>query len=465
MVDRTVRDERMLSRAKKILIAFSAGPDSVCLLDALHRLYGHKVAMSLVYLDHGLRSERAISREKKLARHYAHIYGIPGKVIRIKVDAGKGRLGIEGEARESRYQALIRRARAVKADRIALGHNLDDVVETFFLNILRGSGATGLMAIPAVRLPFIRPLIAVRKRDIIVYLRQNKLRSATDRSNRRLSFRRNFLRHKVIPLLETINPRLHEHIRNQIELLRRDEAYFQQKAESALKRVVTQHQSGAALDTSRLMRYTMPVRSRALRLVIKSLCGDLAGYESKHIDAIAGLIAKESGKKIILPKGMYAQRDHGLIVIGRAGQNRAFERTLGLRGKILLPGGCRIKSRTVRHYDLSKRIAGNEVFDLDKLALPMVVRSRRPGDVLEGARGRIALKKILSAARVPQDRRPGIIVLADQKGILWIPGVKRAVRAYIGRTTKRFLLVTCECLDQRGRCNKKSQGYRSADQQ
>lgn len=317
-VDQSIRNERMLSGTRKLLIAFSAGPDSVCLLDALHRLYGRRVAMSLVYLDHGLRPAKAVSREKQLTRYYAGFYGLPFKIARIKVDAGGGKLGIEGEAREARYLALVRRARVVKADRIALGHNLDDVVETFFLNILRGSGATGMMAIPPVRLPFIRPLINTRKSDIIAYLRKNNLRFCRDRSNRRLSIRRNFLRHKVIPLLEAVNPRLHEHIRHQIELLRRDESYFQQKALAAYKRVVVKRKNGAALDINRLIRYTMPVRSRVIRLVIKSLCGDLAGYGSKHIYAILGLIDKETGKRIMLPKGIFALKGRDKIKIGRA---------------------------------------------------------------------------------------------------------------------------------------------------
>jgi tRNA(Ile)-lysidine synthase len=348
----------MLSGAKKILIAFSAGPDSVCLLDALHRLYGHKIAMSLVYLDHGLRSARTIGREKRLARHYAHVHGIPGRIIRIKVDAGSGRLGIEGEARKARYQALIRRARAVKADRIALGHNLDDVVETFFLNILRGSGAAGLMAIPAVRLPYIRPLIAARKRDIMAYLRQNKLRFCRDASNRRLSYRRNFLRHRVIPLLETINPRLHEHIRRQIVLLRLDEAYFQRKANSALKRIAAKHRGGAALDISGLMRYTMPVRSRVLRLVIKSLCGDLAGFESKHIYAILGLISKEKGKRIMLPKGLYALRGRDRITIGRVKGGAVTKRISAVkRERIDKRGRCNKKGQRHRNAD-KQRLPG-----------------------------------------------------------------------------------------------------------
>ena len=209
----TVEQYRMFDKVSKAIVAFSAGPDSVCLLDMLHELLGGAVEFELVYVNHGLRSKKVLRREEKLTEVYATRYKIKHKILNIKVR--KQKEGIEAAARTARYRALSRYQRKTGADRIVLGHNLDDFVETFVLNIVRGSGMRGFRSIPAVRLPFVRPLINIRKADVLHHVRKKRLSYAVDETNLSPDYRRNLLRLKVLPILLKINPELRETIRRE----------------------------------------------------------------------------------------------------------------------------------------------------------------------------------------------------------------------------------------------------------
>ena len=163
----------MFKSVKRVVIAFSSGPDSVCLLDTLFNFYHDKIDFHLVYLNHGLRPQEYLSKEEALTKKYAMKYNIKYKIIPLKVS--RTNLGSEGTARQMRHKVLCKYLRRINGQVIALGHNLDDVVETFFMNLIRGSGARGLRSIPAKRQPFVRPLIDLKKIEIIKYLRNKRL--------------------------------------------------------------------------------------------------------------------------------------------------------------------------------------------------------------------------------------------------------------------------------------------------
>jgi len=202
--------------------------------------------------------------EEDLTRKYALKYNIKHRIINIKVK--KKKIGLEAAARELRYSALLKYMNKVGAQRIALGHNLDDMLETFFMNLLRGSGARGLRSIPAVRLPYIRPLINIKKVEILRYLKAKKLSYSIDETNKVLGYRRNLLRHRIIPEFVKINPRIHETIKREIDLLKQDDEYFEKQAERVYKNVATRELNCISLDIKKILRYnTVIINKRIAR--------------------------------------------------------------------------------------------------------------------------------------------------------------------------------------------------------
>lgn len=438
-VRKTIEKYNMLKGVKKLVIAFSSGPDSVCLLDVLDELYGDKIALYLVYINHGLRPKKYLKIEENLTENYASKYNIKHKVINIKVK--KRKVGLEAAAREKRYNALLNYMNKINAQRIALGHNLDDVLETFFMNLLRGSGARGLRSIPAVRLPFVRPLMNLKKAEILKYLKTKRLRYSLDETNKMLSYRRNLLRHRIIPAFEKINPEIYETIKREIEILKQDDEYVEKQAEKFYKSVARRKLNHISLDIKKILHYNLAVINRAVMKVIKELRGNLDGFESKHFEAVIGLKDKESGKRVNLPKGIYAQREYTNIVVGIAKPVKRIETFVNPKKDLLISGNFFVKLRTVSKFNLKQRKHNCEVFDLDEIELPLLIRNKRKGDYIETKIGKKKIKKIYHEFRIPLHKRSELMMLCDQKGILWVCGIIRASRGFIRKKTKRILVV------------------------
>ena len=441
-VQNTIEEHNMLKQVKKLVIAFSSGPDSVCLLNVLHTLYGDKIDFHLAYINHGLRPHKYLKIEEDLARKYALKYNIKHRIINIKVK--KKKIGLEAAARKMRYSALLKYMNKVGAQGIALGHNLDDMLETFFMNLLRGSGARGLRSIPAVRLPYIRPLINIKKVEILRYLKAKKLSYSIDETNKVTGYRRNLLRYRIIPEFVKINPQIHETIKREIDLLKQDDEYFEKQAERVYKNVAARELNCISLDIKKILRYNIVIINRIVMKVIKELRGKLDGFESKHFEAIIGLKNKTSGKKIDLPKGLYAQREYDNITIGIAEPAKSMEIRIDSDAKLLISGDIRVRMQTVSKFDLKSRKSNCEIFDLDGIELPLLIRNKRKGDYIETKIGKKRIKNIYHEYRIPLHKRKGIMMLCDQKGILWIFGAVRAFRGFINKKTKKILVVKFE---------------------
>ncbi|MGQ9465669.1 MAG: tRNA lysidine(34) synthetase TilS [bacterium] len=445
-VKKTIEAHNMLKSVKTAIIGFSTGPDSVCMLDTLKTLCGAKIKIYLVYVNHQLRQENILKKEEALTRFYARKYKCAYKIIKVKVlRTGKG---IEAEARKKRYDALTDFAKKVSAQRIFLGHNLDDLVETFFMNLIRGSGSLGLQAMPAVRLPFVRPLINIRKSEILDYLKKRGLKFSRDISNLNLNIRRNYIRKRVIPLLLNLNPQLYEVVKREIDILHNDAEFMDNFVEEAFRRTVKKSAHGFTIDLSRILYYNKAIINRVILKILKLLKGDLTGLSSKHIEEIISLKDKQSGRRIILPQNLYAQRIFGKIFISNKFEAEVPDFYMPLKiGEPVEVGNFRLKLGFIKRYDRCRRSANCEVFDYDRIVPPLFLRNRRPGDVIKIKNGRKKLKEILIEAKIPVNERNGVILLCDQHSILWAVGVRRADQAYVDEETKNILRVEFEYLN------------------
>ena len=439
-IKKTIQDYDMFKGVKRAVVAFSSGPDSVCLLDTLKKLYHNKVEFVLVYINHGLRRKENLKKEEFLTDKYALKYKTDHKIIRLKVP--KTRLGKEATARDMRYKALVKCLKQVNGQAIVLGHHLDDVVETFFMNLIRGSGGRGLRSIPAKRPPFIRPLIALKKDEIINYLKAKKLSFSKDETNRLLDFRRNMLRHKIVPQLLKVNPDLHNTIKRTVEILKKDDEYLESQADKVFQRLAMRKFKQVSLDIKKLLKYNPAVQSRVVMKAIKILLGSLDGFESKHIAQIIGLKNKESGKKISLPKKLYGQKEYGKVIIGIVKPAKRIKVLVNADQDFLVIGDNVIKFKTVAKFDLKARKKNCEVFDLNDLRPPLVIRSKKDGDFIETKIGRKKIKKIFQEHKLTMDRRKETMILCDQKGILWVIGLVRSSRAFITKSTKKIMVVS-----------------------
>ena len=207
---RTIREHDLLAAGDRVLVAVSGGPDSTALLHALARLsprLGVDVAVACV--DHGLRPESA--EEARAVSLRCQCLKISCEVIDVDVrQARRAHVSLQEAARNVRLAALEAAAARLGCMKIALGHTADDQAETVLFRIVRGTGIAGLAGIPYRRGPFIRPLLDVRRSELLGYLAKRKVEFFSDPSNANRRYARSRIRHDVLPLLEHENPRVVE---------------------------------------------------------------------------------------------------------------------------------------------------------------------------------------------------------------------------------------------------------------
>ena len=225
------KDNNFFKTKQTVLIALSGGADSVALLHfacALGKKKQFKVCAC--HVNHNLRP--TAKRDENLVIKLCKELGVPliVKKVAVKTLAKKEKLSLEHAARKLRYKALEEAAQKYKAKVIAFAHHADDNIETFFLNILRGTQLKGLGGIPVER-PFgdikiIRPFLCLSKQEILDYCAYHNLPFENDETNFDDIYTRNFIRLKLLPMLEEKQPQIRKHI---LEICKQVQNLFEEK--------------------------------------------------------------------------------------------------------------------------------------------------------------------------------------------------------------------------------------------
>ena len=210
---------RLIGRGDSVLVGLSGGADSVCLLHFLRYLAAEKhFSLAAAHVNHGLRG-KAAAADQRFCRDLCKELEVEFLTVKTnaKKTAEKFHLSPEHGARKARYEAYIKLARQWGANKVALGHQLDDQAETVLLNLLRGTKAKGLAGIPVRRplasgVEIVRPLLCITRAETEAYLKNNGLTHIIDQTNFDDAFTRNWVRGTLLPLLETKQPQIKQHL-------------------------------------------------------------------------------------------------------------------------------------------------------------------------------------------------------------------------------------------------------------
>ena len=199
--------KKLISEKDKILIAFSGGPDSVFLyhlLDLMKNMISLEI--SIAYINHNLRYD--VENDLKFINEFASKNNVNHYIesIDVKKYAAENKKSVELAARELRYETIENIRKKIGYNKIATGHNLDDNVETFIFRLLRGTSVTGLKGIPRVRENIVRPILDFEKNEILSFLRSKNYQYLVDYTNNGNDYTRNFIRNKIFPDFDKINP-------------------------------------------------------------------------------------------------------------------------------------------------------------------------------------------------------------------------------------------------------------------
>lgn len=409
-----------------MLCALSGGADSMYLLDRLEKA-GYDVRAA--HLNHGLRPTAL--RDENFVRDWCEGRRIPLTVERADVAgyAAEHRLTVEEAGRELRYAFLERTAQAEGCALIATAHHAGDNAETVLMNLIRGCGLRGLAGIPERRGNIVRPMLAVTRPEIEAYLEENRVPHMEDETNADLDRTRNIVRHRLLPLLEELNPRAIAHISAAADRLRADDAELSRQAA-----LLAEQAREGAIPASLLAGAPRPV---ALRAVSQLLTERNMGGGAVHLERVLDL-ARRGGPsaRADLPGGS-VRREYGLLVFGAVRETPPpSPMPLGLGDNRWGNWVVRCEKGTCP----AKAYAAPNEFYLRPGNY--LIRSRRAGDALTlGPRPRRTLKRLFIDRKVPAVRRDSVPVL-DGDGLAAAAGDLGPDRAFLAAPGGDALHIT-----------------------
>lgn len=302
-VKQTIQKFNLIENNEKIVIGVSGGPDSLALLHILYNL-GYDICVA--HINHGLRD--SADADEKFVKDFCAEREIPCFVKRIQLkeilkNDLKG-MSTEEAGREERYQFFKEVLVENHCHKIATAHNSNDNVETVLMNMMRGSGLSGLKGIEPQRENIIRPLIEISRKEIEEYCEKNKLQPRKDETNDETIYTRNKVRLELIPYLEkNINSNIMQNITRMSEIIREEEKFISNQVDEKYAKILKNEENGLIELSLKSFNNLDVVLKR--RIILKSIIkvnGNAKDIEKVHVDDIVKLCKNNIGGKYLTPK-------------------------------------------------------------------------------------------------------------------------------------------------------------------
>ena len=390
---RMIRQYDMMAPGDTVICAVSGGADSVALLFAMYLLRDKlDIRLEAAHFNHHLRGEES-DGDEAFVREFCGRYDIPLHVGSAEVRPGKK--GLEAAAREARYGFLRR-----LPGKIATAHTADDNAETVLMHLLRGTGLRGLGGIQPISGNVIRPMLSITRQEVEAFLEEYHLPHREDSSNASDAFLRNRIRHTVMPLLKSENPRLAENLSLMALRLREDE-----------DSLAAQSDFPTLPGVQTLKSMPKAQRSRCIERFLKD--SGVREPEDSHISAVEGLMFSDKpSARVNLPGGVTVSRRYDRL---EAQAHRPRPEPVALT----CPGEAVYGDYRVTCVPADKIVNAPDTFTVHPVGT-LTLRPRESGDTIRLSGGTKSLKKLFIDRKIPAAMRERIPVLCDERGVLGV---------------------------------------------
>lgn len=464
----------LLAPQDTIVVGLSGGPDSLCLLAILQQMAStYPLTLHVAHLNHHLRGQEA-DDDARFVIDLVERWNLPLTVQEENVAhfAEMQQLSIETAARKLRYRFLGKVAQAVGAHKIAVGHQADDQAETVLMHFLRGAGLKGLRGMQPrtaleheeTTLNLIRPLLEVSKTQIEAYCTAHKLMPRLDSSNQDLTFRRNRIRHELLPILESYNPNITQILCKMADLIQEDYLLLETEIQRAWHYVLV-NQGPYQVSFDRLAWLALPLATQRglLRQAVEQLCHTQADLTFDQVHQALDLIAmRHSGAQIHLPHHLTLTLEYQTIILATPdyqvpwpdGPYLVQDKPLPLNLNSITPlpqtnwviQTQLLTKESLPSEELTQSRPWSVYLDAEVVGDKPHLRPRQPGDKfyplgLNGRRQKV--KDTMINAKIPQAWRDHIpLLISEGEQICWLCGYRLDHRCRVTEKTQQVIAIT-----------------------
>lgn len=415
--------QHLFAQDEKVLAAVSGGADSSVLC---HLLHSAGYSFAIAHCNFNLRPGDC-DRDEQFVRQLAEHYGVECHVARFdtRTYAAANHLSVEEAARDLRYDYFKKQLAENGYAVVATAHHSDDSAETFFINLMRGTGIAGLHGILPKSGSVVRPMLCFSRADILAYAEQNGIDFVTDETNSSLDYRRNRVRHQLLPLIRDMAPGFDATLTRTIANLADTELVYREFIENMQNRII-QHSAEADILPIEELRTLNPRRTLMFELLKPY------GFNSATVAEIEATLDGQPGSVFRSPTHRLVRDRDALIVesLSVANPEPAFTATI--------VDASEITPEMLRNSHLTA------YFDADKVKMPLSLRPWRDGDRFTpfGMRGSRLVSDFLKDLKLSYFQKERVRLLCDSDGnILWVVGLRTANQPRITETTNRVLKI------------------------
>ena len=414
----------------KLIIAVSGGVDSIVLFHLCLKL---KLNFFVAHCNFKLR-EKESDLDEKFVRDLAIKHNIKfyTKSFNTKKLSSNYNKSIQMAARELRYSWFEELSKELNVKHILTAHHLDDSLETFLINLSRGSGIDGLLGIPRVNDTVYRPLLIFKKDEILSYAKENEISWREDSSNRKQDYLRNQIRIEVLPKLKEINPNLLDNFSKSIDRLQQSKSIIKDKIDDFIKNVSFTRDEKIYFEINKIKKVTN---------IDAYLYELLKRYNFTQWDDIRGLLDSQSGKQIISKTHkLLKDREHLILVKNSEVENKTA--LINKSSKEVAVSLGKIKLSIAKK--ISKEDSDVIYLDSAKLNFPLKVRNLLSGDYFYpfGMNGKKKVSKYLKDKKISVFDKDKVLILETSKNkIIWVVGMRLDDRFSVTDNTKEITKI------------------------
>jgi tRNA(Ile)-lysidine synthase len=420
----------------KFLAAVSGGGDSAVLCELCKQT---EIQFAIAHCNFQLRGEES-ERDEKFVRSLGEKYGVEIFVKKFDTEtyANEKKISIQEAARELRYDWFVQLRKESAFSFTLLAHHADDNIETLLMNFFRGTGLQGLTAMPEVNLDekfFLRPLLGVRRKEILEFAKQNNLDWVEDSSNLSSKYTRNFFRNELLPAIKKVYPQAEENLLDNIDRFKRINVLYESSVEGLKKKVCEQYASEIRIPILKLMKYR---HTSLIYEIIKDY-----GFGEKQVDEVIKLAGAESGKFIENDCYQIIRHRNWFIIAPKTVIAETIAIQEGMESVCFNRGKLELKTISKERFHLQKKESIAQL-DAKHIEYPLLLRKWKQGDYFYplGMRKKKKLARFFIDQKLPKNQKENIWVLESNKKIIWIVGMRIDDRFKVTESTKEIFKIT-----------------------